>query len=353
MDAPSRRLLTLSVVRSRRRPPLALVAFGVGLLVEGAGCASLRAGRAGKAPDVAGIWEGVSRTTVAEGVGTGDTKLERQAWSLRQKGDRIDGFYVVELTMISGDGRPYLCSGTPRFTTMLRFEIRGRAARDGIDLQEIGDVRARGACRPSFHSPTRYRADLNGDVLTVGAGDARTVLYRRSRREAGEVAAALLAFERPDQTWQPGHSFPSLGGGTAAPADVRGLWVWEARATLPGGDQKHEREEWHLTQEGDRVTGYYDRAVRQVSTDGNAYRCSNSPEFQVVTRYQVSGEVRGQRLVLFERGFEILERSPCDNGQRRLDSYEGQAAGGELHLEWGVGRQVLRRARVPVPSERF
>ena len=62
---------------------------------------------------------------------------------------------------------------------------------------------------------------------------------------------------------------------------------------MAGGDEKQEREEWHVTQDGNKLTGYYDRTVHQVSVDGHAYRCSMALDFQISTRYQFSGEVRG------------------------------------------------------------
>ena len=54
-----------------------------------------------------------------------------------------------------------------------------------------------------------------------------------------------------------------------------------------------------------------------------------------------------------ERGFEILEGSPCDDGRRRLDAYQGQAVPGEIRLLWGVGTQILKRSRPNVPTQRF
>jgi hypothetical protein len=93
--------------------------------------------------------------------------------------------------------------------------------------------------------------------------------------------------------------------------------------------------------------------VRQVSADGHAYRCSMSLDFQISTRYQISGEVRGSQVVIYENSFEVIDPSSCDNGKRRLDAYEGQATADELRLVWGVGGQVLRRARPDVPTQRF
>jgi hypothetical protein len=327
------------------------------------GCATGAAGRkaGGPTPVVEGVWEGFAQDTIGEGVGSGDTRMERQAWHLRQKGNELSGFYVVELTMVSGDGRPYLCSREPRFSTLLRFEVRGRADSGGIEIEEVGDALAKGPCRPVFRSPTRFQAQLKGDMMNLRDGAHRVTLYRRPLKEAS-ATRQLLAFERPDRTWVGEPAFPTLDTarpGSASPVDseppveVGGVWVWEHKGRVTDGDEKVEREEWHLEQSGSRVSGYYDRSVRQVSTDGQAYRCSNALDFKVTTRYHLAGEVKGSRIVLYERSFEILEGSPCDSGQRRLDAYQGEAALDELRLMWGVGTQVLRRDRQDIPSQRF
>jgi len=93
--------------------------------------------------------------------------------------------------------------------------------------------------------------------------------------------------------------------------------------------------------------------VREISTDGHAFRCSMDLEFEIATRYKFRGEVRGNQVLIYENSFEVLEPSACDNGQRRLDAYEGQANGDEVRLLWGVGGQVLRRPRPDVPTQRF
>jgi hypothetical protein len=328
---------------------------------------------------LAGDWEGVSRSTEGEGMAAGDTRIERQAWRLTQdERGKVRGYYVVELTMVSGDGRPYLCSRAPRFSTLLRFEVRGRVDGGLIELEETGDARSKGSCKPAPRSPSRFRAVLAGDVMTLLDGQRRVLLRRRSLTPGpgleGEttrpVSPLLAAF---DADAGPGGDGPAGatgnepdGGGFAAlemslrggapsdpPVNLEGLWVWEHRGALPGGDEKLEREEWHLVQEGTKLSGYYDRAVRQISTDGHAYRCNSALDFRVVTRYQITGEIRGSAVALYERAFEIIEASPCDDGRRRLDAYHGLAGPAEIRLMWGVGTQVLRRSRPRVPTERF
>jgi len=302
---------------------------------------------------VAGVWEGMAQSTLPDATGPCDTRIERQAWRLDQKGNTVTGFYVVELTMISGDGRPYLCSREPRFSTLLKFDVRGKVAGDAVELEEVGDVKAKGPCRPTVRSPGRYRAALRGDILTVTDGERRMPLYRRSL--AQPAAGNLLAFEETSDPHPIPASLETLPRGDLSepPANIEGLWTWEHRGPLPSGDEKVEREEWHLVQEGNTITGYYDRAVHQISTDGHAYRCNSAMDFRVVTLYQINGEVRGNDVVLYEKGFEIVEASPCDDGRRRLDAYQGQAGGGEIRLAWGVGTQVLKRARPNVPTQRF
>jgi hypothetical protein len=343
------------------RSPLAALAL---LAVGTASCASFPGLRSSQpAANLDGVWEGSARGTIPEGLGAGDTRIERQSWHLRQDGARVRGFYVVELTMISGDGRPYVCSREPRFKTLLRFEVEGQIGQSGIELSEIGDAQAKGPCRPAFRTPARFRAEVAGDQLTIEDGSYRLTLYRRGEK-AGATPALPSEFEsEPQKDQDSGGSEPLnqpsppstavTASLSSPPVEVDGVWVWEHRGRLPTGDEKEEREEWHLDQDGASISGYYDRSIRQISTDGLAYRCSNATDFRVTTRYHVAGEVVGSRVVLREQSFEILQPSPCDNGRRSLDAYQGEAQIDELKLIWGVGSQVLRRDRAEIPSMHF
>ena len=116
------------------------------------------------------------------------------------------------------------------------------------------------------------------------------------------------------------------------------MWIWEHQGIVPGGDEKQEREEWHVTQEGAKLTGYYDRVVRQISVDGHAYRCSMSLEFEIATRYRINGEVRGNQVIIYENSFEVLNPNACDNGKRRLDAYEGKRRTRGAAVGLGRGR---------------
>jgi hypothetical protein len=302
---------------------------------------------------VSGVWDGVNRTTIDAGLGAGDTRIEKQEWHLTQTGDAIAGYYIAALTFVSGDGRPYVCSRQPQFSTVQRFDVSGRVRSGALEIEEVTQRAAAGRCDPGARRLTHYSGKLQGDVLTLVSEGLRQTLYRNHTpgmaTAASEVDLAATTTESPFPAIS---EAPSLSPGQT-PTDVSGMWVWEHRGPAPDGDQKMEREEWHLTQDGGRITGYYDRVVRQVSADGHAYRCSMALDFQIGTRYQISGEVRGNQIVIYENSFEVLQPSACDTGKRRLDAYEGQIGSDELKLVWGVGGQVLKRARPDVPTQRF
>ena len=345
--------------------------------------ASQTAGQTGPASLISGVWDALSRTTIGQGIGAGDTRIEKQEWHLSQAGSAISGYYITALTFVSGDGRPYMCNRLPQFSATQRFNVAGEVRGGQIEIEEK-EQRATekgNRCDPGQKRLARYSGRLEGDVMTLMSGAQRQTLYRihhpeENAEESADEAAgrtagrtAELATESgppladasdpgaapvsqdprfPDHAAAPASAMSSL-----PPADVSGMWIWEHSGVVPGGDQKQEREEWHVTQDGSKLTGYYDRVVHQVSSDGQAYRCSMALDFQIVTRYQFRGEVEGSKIMIYESSFEVLNPNACDNGKRRLDAYEGQAAADELRLVWGIGGQVLRRPRPDVPTQRF
>ena len=249
----------------------------------------------------------------------------------------------------------------PQFSATQRFDVSGRVKGGVIEIEELEQQLASqvSRCDPGFRQLARYRGRLDGDVLILTNGGQRQMLYR-IRNSGGadgvlaEASSSDLGSDAKPQLSMPDPAGPSQQlTSSSPPADVSGMWVWEHSGLVPGGDEKQEREEWHVTQEGAKLTGYYDRIVHQVSTDGQAYRCSMALDFQIVTRYQFRGEVSGNRVMIYESSFEVLNPNACDNGKRRLDAYEGQASTDELRLVWGVGGQVLRRPRPDVPTQRF
>ena len=305
------------------------------------------------------MWDALSRTTIDQGIGAGDTRIEKQEWHLTQAGSAISGYYIAALTFVSGDGRPYVCNRQPQVLgdPALRRR-RARARRADRDRGEgTAGRRAGNRCDPGQKRLAHYSGRLEGDVLTLMSGAERQTLYRSRKPDQTERVVAD-ASEPADPISEdprfPAHApAPASSLSSLPPTDVSGMWIWEHSGVVPGGDEKQEREEWHVTQDGAKLTGYYDRVVHQVSTDGQAYRCSMALDFQIVTRYQFRGEVDGSKVMIYESSFEVLKPNACDNGKRRLDAYEGQASTDELRLVWGVGGQVLRRPRPDVPTQRF
>ena len=320
-----------------------------------AGCAAhhaapTNAGSAVPGPQVSGVWDAVTSGTIDEGVAAGDVKIEKQEWHLSQSGSAIRGYYIAALTYVSGDGRPYVCSRQPQFSALQRFEVVGHVKAGAIEIQELGQAE-------------------NATAKPVRSGDAPagavSRLARRRRADAGQRAAADTALPHPrrdngddagraprrrrrrrqrrarprprkcDQLRGTGGvdpPMPSLPG--VANADVSGLWVWEHQGGVPGGDQKQEREEWHVEQNGSKISGYYDRIVHQVSTDGHAYRCSMALEFRCDDVTSFSGDISGDEVRISRE----LVRSPVAQRLRQRQAaprrYQGKA----------LGRQDLVRA---------
>jgi hypothetical protein len=309
---------------------------------------------------VAGVWDGALRETVAEGLAAGDTREERQEWHLAQNGEAISGYYLATLTFTSADGRAYLCSREPRFSAAVRVDVNGSLTGHSLALVEVAESASDGPCALGQRPLVRYHAEVAGDAITLVSARDREVLHRNNSavtnaRPAVAERKADSSVAIPSQPARAGLEQPRLTPAlqSQAPADVSGIWIWEHSGQATTGDEKQEREEWHVEQDGDHLSGYYDRVVREISTDGQAFRCSMNLEFEIATRYRIHGEVRGDQVVIYENGFEVLAPSACDNGQRRLDAYQGMAAGDEVRLMWGVGAQVLRRAHPDVPTQRF
>ena len=302
--------------------------------------------------DVTGTWEGSFERDTSEGR-LSDREIERHTWRLQQVGDRVRGVLFVELTRISRDGRPFVCSGRSQLTAWLTSEVAGQRRGDAMVIAEARSPHSEGQCQPPKRDPARYHARLSGDALLVTDGTHEQRLVRRhSAKPRPSPTTAELSLGAGATTLALVGPPPNVGSKGHA-AKVQGHWVWEQQAQLPNGDMKREREEWHLVQEGSEVLGFYDRTVEQRSTDGRLYRCNGSLDFRTITRYEVRGTLAAGRFAFAEHGFEVLEGGPCDDGRRQLDNYEGEVRDAEIVLSFGVGQQVLRRARPNVPTQRF
>ena len=200
---------------------------------------------------------------------------------------------------MSGDGRPYVCNRQPRFSATRRFDVSGRVQGGVVEIEELEQQLASqgGRCDPGLRQLARYRGRLDGDVLTLMSGGQRQTLYRIHNPAPADslvAQATPLPIGKPPRRRCPSRQARCRPWPRAArPRTSAACGSGSTTASVPGGDEKQEREEWHVSQDGAKLTGYYDRIVHQVSTDGQAYRCSMALDFQIVTRYQFRGEVSG------------------------------------------------------------
>jgi hypothetical protein len=278
-------------------------------------------------------------------------RVEQEEWHLLQRDGQVSGFYLRTVTVVSGDDNLFRCNGQKRFQKRMRFDVTGRVAGSDVALRETGVEVEPGPCSAPLHGLQNYHGRASGQSLTLqwdadlpsGARQrGQQVLFRRPPEEGGGDEAA----RRPPQPFEHAAEPPAT--------QISGTWTWEMRGMGWDGDAKVEQEEWHLSQTGNVLRGYYDRIVTSISTDGHPYRCNQQTQFATVTRYQIEGTISGQDVQIRELSFDV-KPSPCEERpQRRLDVYRGMVSTPEeIRLSWGTGQQVLRRNRPQVPTSSF
>lgn len=141
------------------------------------------------------------------------------------------------------------------------------------------------------------------------------------------------------------HPTAQVAQALPAPATATGVWDWSFRSRDDQNDERFEQEEWHLSQRGAQIEGYYDRVVDMRSLDDRLFRCNQKVSFLKYTRVRVAGEISGNQVKLHEVGFDA-KPGPCDDGARNLVAYQGVLDGGNLALRWGpqAGQTLVRRA---------
>src|SRR5580692_5948490 len=146
---------------------------------------SQTAGKTVPASLISGVWDALSRTTIGQGIGAGDTRIEKQEWHLSQAGSAISGYYITALTFVSGDGRPYMCNRLPQFSATQRFNVAGevRGGRIEIEEKEQRATEKGNLCDPGQKRLARYSGRLDGDVMTLMSGAQRQTLYRMRHPE--------------------------------------------------------------------------------------------------------------------------------------------------------------------------
>ena len=125
--------------------------------------------------------------------------------------------------------------------------------------------------------------------------------------------------------WRPA---PANAGSTTAGPQVSGVWDAVTSATIDegvaAGDVRIEKQEWHLSQSGSAIRGYYIAALTYVSGDGRPYVCSRQPQFSAFQRFEVAGQVQSGAIEIRELGqAESPKENRCDPGMRQLARYRG------------------------------
>src|SRR4029078_7854929 len=126
-------------------------------------------------------------------------------------------------------------------------------------------------------------------------------------------------------------------GASAAGPHVSGVWDAVTSGTIDegvaAGDVKIEKQEWHLSQSGSAIRGYYIAALTYVSGDGRPYVASRQPKFSAFQRFEVAGHVQAGAIEIQELGqAENPTENRCDPGMRQLARYRGLLDGDVLTL---------------------
>lgn len=284
--------------------------------------------------DTSGVWDWMHRSNDEQG----DMRLEQEEWHLVQAGTRIDGYYDRAVTMMSSDDRLFRCNQRLGFTKLTRVHVSGQMVGNRLILRETRYETSPGPCDDGARQLVEYTGVVRGESLALRWGpDAGQTLVRRSpdATAGNQIMPAQLASWKPQQAARP-------TGGVSVPVD--GDWEWELRSIDAEGDERLEREVWHLAETSDGVRGHYERTVRRIR-GGGVFSCNQADRFETVTRYEISGQRFGEKVSLTESAYKV-QPSPCDNGLRRLDTYQGHVADSDsLVLSWGPGNQLLRRKK--------
>jgi hypothetical protein len=289
--------------------------------------------------DASGVWDWMFSSRDDQG----DERLEQEEWHLVQRSGKIEGYYDRKVTMLSVDERLFRCNQRLGFTKVTRVRVSGTVAQGHINLREIAFEAKPGPCDDGARQLVEYSGVLDGtgQMLQLrwapGAG-------QMLRRRLDNQPPLLQAVDFQPDSREPSYRNASTSPGVSMPVD--GTWEWELRSIDADGDERYEREEWHLSESEEGVQGYYDRTVRRVRAEGTFEQTLPSckqTQYETKTRYTVRGQRFGEKLMLREVDYQA-DRTSCDNAFRRLDNYSGSIADADsLVLSWGQGNQLLRR----------
>jgi len=288
-------------------------------------------------PDASGVWDWSFFSRDEQG----DERFEREEWHIVQRGARIEGYYDRVVDMRSIDERLFRCNQKLSFTKYTRVRVAGRVEGNRVQIREVAFDAKPGPCDDGARNLVEYRGVIAGGNLALrwGSEGGQTLVRRVDTRQM-PLAESSGMVER-------GAGDGATRQAANAPAEgaLDGTWEWELRSIDAEGDERVEREEWHLTETADGIRGYYDRTVKRVRGEATPFACNGEKRFETATRYTVVGQRAGDRLMITEIDYKS-EKTPCDNALRRLDTYHGKLSDpNTLILSWGPGNQLLRRRR--------
>ncbi len=277
--------------------------------------------------DASGVWDWILRSTTQQG----DVQIEQEEWHLDQQDSRLSGYYHRQVVTMSSDQRPFQCNGMLGFTKHIRARLAGEIRDGQVALREVGLDTEPNPCDNGQRSLLTYVGRLQGEELLLqfnSSGEQRLV-----RRPPGSSTLSLAGSDLGPRGRNPHPQEP-----------IDGVWEWQFRAVDADGDLHSEREEWHLSEKSAEIAGYYERTIERQRVSG-VFACNSSPQIRSTTRFTIKGQRFGDKLSISEIDYQ-LPPSPCESGQRRLDSYQGSVLPeGQLLLNWSGGHQILRRKR--------
>src|SRR5262245_26098505 len=196
--------------------------------------------------DASGVWDWVFRSTDDQG----DLRVEQEEWHLLQRGVIIEGYYDRAVTMMSTDERLFRCNQKMGFTKVTRVRVAGRLEGERVRLRELSFEAQPGPCDDGARNLVEYFGVIRGSTLLLRWGpDAGQTLVRRLDGGHTPLAQAVTS----------GESRPALPVALDQSIPIDGTWEWELRSIDSEGDERLEREEWHLSETPDGIHGFYDR----------------------------------------------------------------------------------------------
>jgi hypothetical protein len=134
-----------------------------------------------RSANAAGAWTWSTRSIEPTGEAAGATRIEQEDWQLEVAADGvIGGWYVRTVTVFDEDGRPFACSGEPRFQYRDRYRLRGAGSGRRLTVTEIEVETVPNRCvRAAERHLDAAVGHLDGDYLVLEwRGGRRQVLHR-------------------------------------------------------------------------------------------------------------------------------------------------------------------------------